>query len=308
MGLEGLIHWENLRREDQIMIVQCEQCMAKYRLDDSRIPGEKAKVKCSRCQHVFLVSKDNTPYEEPTMLLSLQEGPEESSHGSFQEPPQEPFQQPYQASFQCPNCGFQQPHSEECMKCGIIFSKYKPRTEMPPPPPYGAGGFGLDKHFIDEQVETSTMTYAGFWRRLGAYLIDGIVVGIIMKISTGVMMIPLSRYFSNIYLSNDPHQLEAMVPSMMIILVTSMLVGMSLQALYFILMWGYRGATLGKMALKIKIVHTGGSDISYGSAFLRYIGTIISGIPLCLGYLWMLWDDKKQTWHDKIASTCVIRT
>lgn len=180
---------------------------------------------------------------------------------------------------------------------------------MPPPPsPYGEGGFGFDKHFIDEQVEPSPMTYAGFWRRLGAYLIDGIVVGIIMKISTSVMMIPLSRYFSSIYMSNNPQQLEGMAPSLMIILVTSMLVGMSLQALYFILMWGYKGATLGKMALKIKIVTTGGSDISYGSAFLRYIGTIISGIPLCLGYLWMLWDDKKQTWHDKIASTCVIRT
>jgi len=291
------------------MIVQCEQCMAKYRLDESRIPGEKAKVKCSRCQHMFLVSKENTSYEEPTMLLSLQEGPEKSFQGSFQESSQESFQQPFQASFQCPNCGFQQPHSEECMKCGIIFSKYKPRTEMPSPPsPYSAGGFGLDKHFIDEQVEPSPMTYAGFWRRLGAYLIDGIVVGIIMKISTSVMMIPLSRYFSRIYLSNNPQQLEVMVPSLMIILVTSMLVGMSLQALYFILMWGYKGATLGKMALKIKIVNTEGSDISYGSAFLRYIGTIISGIPLCLGYLWMLWDDKKQTWHDKIASTCVIRT
>lgn len=195
------------------------------------------------------------------------------------------------------------------MKCGIIFSKIRERVdEMPPPVFQDPRGYGFEKDFPLDQTEEVTMTYAGFWRRLGACLIDGIIVGIIMKISTSVMMIPLSRYFSSIYLSNNPQQLEAMVPSLMIILVTSMLVGMSLQALYFILMWGYKGATLGKMALKIKIVNTEGSDISYGSAFLRYIGTIISGIPLCLGYLWMLWDDKKQTWHDKIASTCVIRT
>ena len=180
---------------------------------------------------------------------------------------------------------------------------------MPPPPsPYSAGGFGLDKNLIDEQVEPGPMTYAGFWRRFGAYFIDGIVVGIIMKISMSVMMVPMVHYFSNMRMVENPQDLSVIAPSLMMVIGTSMLVGASLQALYFILMWGYKGATLGKMALGVRIVRTDGSDISYGTAFLRYIGTIISSIPFSLGFLWMLWDDKKQTWHDKIASTCVIRT
>jgi len=276
------------------MIVQCEQCMAKYRLDDSRIPGEKATVRCSRCQHMFLVSKESlTQPEAPPIEVSLKEGRE----------------QPTQPLFQCPNCGFEQPYSQECIKCGIIFSKYKPRAEMmPPPSPYSAAGFGLDENFIDDQAEVHSMTYAGFWRRFVAYFIDGIAVGIIMKISMSVMMVPMSHYFSNIRMVENPQDLSLIAPSLMMVIGTSMLVGASLQALYFILMWGYKGATLGKMAMKIKIVSTNGSDISYGTAFLRYIGTIISSIPFSLGFLWMLWDNKKQTWHDKIASTCVIQT
>ncbi len=248
------------------MIIQCEQCNVKYRLDESRIPAKRAKVRCSRCQHVFLVSQENQFHRETSIPLSLDEVPKESA--------QDPFQ--------CPQCGFQQPHSEECIKCGIIFSKYKPRSEMPPSPYHrDAGGFGLDQNLIDEQAEPIPMMYAGFWRRFAAIFIDGIILGLLISLP--------------IYIFSRNQQLARNATSLA-------------WALYSIFMWGIWGASLGKMAMRIKIVGTNGSNISYGTAFLRCIGTIISSIPLYLGYLWMLWDGRKQTWHDKIASTCVIRT
>jgi uncharacterized RDD family membrane protein YckC len=76
---------------------------------------------------------------------------------------------------------------------------------------------------------------------------------------------------------------------------------------YALLEGGPRGQTLGKMALDIRVVdfRTGG-QIGYGRGVLRYIGRIISSIPCYLGYLWMLWDREKQTWHDKIATTVVV--
>jgi predicted Zn finger-like uncharacterized protein len=261
------------------MIVQCEQCMAKYRLDESRILGETATVKCSRCRHVFQVSKEKpSPPESPG--LSFGERSEES----------------IQAPFQCPNCGFQQPHSEECIKCGIIFSKYN-ATPRPRPPHAAGHGPGVDRLH-----ERASMTYAGFGVRFAAHFIDGIIAGIMMKISMYLIMFPIAYSFS---LNPQP---AAVTPSLPLALVVSGLVGILLPSLYYILMWGRKGATLGKMAMKIKIVSTDGSDISYGTAFLRYIGTMISGILFGLGYLWMLWDDRSQTWHDKIASTLVIRT
>jgi predicted Zn finger-like uncharacterized protein len=266
--------------------------MAKYRLAESKIRGERAKVKCSRCQHMFFVSREVPPPQEPPMQLSIEETPTKS----------------VQDLFDCPNCGFQQPHSQECMKCGIIFSKFKPREEMMPPS-YSqySPGYGLDGSPLDDGTEATSMTYAGFWPRFGAHLIDGVVAGILVKISMWLAMLPMTYYFSQDYMSgNQP--LESLPPALPMALFLGVSLSVVLPALYYILMWGYKGATLGKMALKIKIVRTGGSDISYGTASLRYIGTIISGMLFGLGYLWMLWDDKNQTWHDKIASTYVIRS
>ena len=68
------------------------------------------------------------------------------------------------------------------------------------------------------------------------------------------------------------------------------------------------GQTIGKRMLGIRVYDFGGSGgpIGYGRAFIRWLGRIISGIPCYLGYLWMLWDKEKQTWHDKLATTVVV--
>jgi uncharacterized RDD family membrane protein YckC len=49
-----------------------------------------------------------------------------------------------------------------------------------------------------------------------------------------------------------------------------------------------------------------GRPIGYGRAFIRWLGSILSVIPLFLGYFWMLWDREKQTWHDKMAGSVVV--
>ena len=279
------------------MIIQCEQCNVKYRLDESRIPGERAKVKCSRCNHIFLVSNESPSPSEP-LQLPIEEETKESG----------------QAPFQCPQCGFQQPHSEECIKCGIIFSKYKPRSEMPPPPYHrDAGEFGLDQNLIYEQAEPGPMTYAGFWRRFGACFIDGIVVWIIafiiLMVTVGPTWLVMLPYLSQIHMTGNPPSEAMLSASASFAFLSGISLSVLLPVLYFIIMWGRKGATLGKMAMGIRIVRTDGSDISYGTAFLRYIGyQLVSPALFCLGFLWMLWDKRGQTWHDKIASTCVVRT
>jgi uncharacterized RDD family membrane protein YckC len=70
------------------------------------------------------------------------------------------------------------------------------------------------------------------------------------------------------------------------------------------------GQTPGKRLLGIRVYDfSGGSGgIGFGRGLIRYLGRILSTIPCFLGYLWMLWDDEKQTWHDKIASTVVVPT
>jgi uncharacterized RDD family membrane protein YckC len=76
---------------------------------------------------------------------------------------------------------------------------------------------------------------------------------------------------------------------------------------YYTYLEGSTGQTLGKKALGIRVIDlSAGGSIGYGRAFIRYIGRIVSFVVILLGYLWMLWDKEKQTWHDKFANSVVV--
>lgn len=77
---------------------------------------------------------------------------------------------------------------------------------------------------------------------------------------------------------------------------------------YAVIMLGKWQATLGMMAVKIRIITTEGEDISYLRAIGRYFAAFISAMILGIGYLMVLWDKQRQTLHDKICSTYVIKT
>ncbi len=82
-------------------------------------------------------------------------------------------------------------------------------------------------------------------------------------------------------------------------------------ALYFIACWASGGQTLGYRALGLKLVRTDGSQPGVGSAIARCLGIMICLfmlVPGALGLLWMLWDDRRQALHDKMADTLVVKT
>ena len=88
--------------------------------------------------------------------------------------------------------------------------------------------------------------------------------------------------------------------------------------LYFVLILAYpalilwmvanRGQSPGKIVVGIKIVRRDGRTIGFGLAILReWIGKFISGVILYLGFIWILFDAKRQGWHDKLADTVVVK-
>jgi uncharacterized RDD family membrane protein YckC len=85
-------------------------------------------------------------------------------------------------------------------------------------------------------------------------------------------------------------------------------VGIVLSAAYFTYFEGTAsGQTVGKKALGIRVIDfRAGGSIGHGRAFIRWIGRLVSSIACLLGYLWMLWDKEKQTWHDKFANAVVV--
>jgi uncharacterized RDD family membrane protein YckC len=77
--------------------------------------------------------------------------------------------------------------------------------------------------------------------------------------------------------------------------------------LFIVYMDGIKGGTPGKLILRMRIVNEKGEYIGIPMAILRYIGKILSGMILCIGYFMIAWDKKKQGLHDKIAQTYVIK-
>lgn len=77
--------------------------------------------------------------------------------------------------------------------------------------------------------------------------------------------------------------------------------------IFMIFLDGVKGGTPGKLILGLRIVDEEGKFIGIPNAFLRYIGKILSGAILGIGYLMIVWDEKKQGLHDKLAKTFVVK-
>jgi uncharacterized RDD family membrane protein YckC len=82
-----------------------------------------------------------------------------------------------------------------------------------------------------------------------------------------------------------------------------------LPALATLVFWMTMQATPGKSLISARIVdaRTGGAA-GTGQLVVRYLGYIVSALPLGLGFFWAVFDRRKQTWHDKLARTVVVRT
>lgn len=77
--------------------------------------------------------------------------------------------------------------------------------------------------------------------------------------------------------------------------------------IYFVGMWTWKGTSVGKICLGLKIVRTDGTPIDFPVALVRSLAAFFSFIVVFLGFFWAGWDKEKQSWHDKIAGTVVVQ-
>lgn len=143
--------------------------------------------------------------------------------------------------------------------------------------------------FLEDPV-----VYAGFWERFGAAFIDGLILGVIGLVLGLILDRPRDAYTDTSVYS--------------LYFTTSNYIGIVINWLYYALQEsGPSQATIGKRALGIKVTSVDGGRISFGQATGRYFAKILSTVILLIGYLMMLWDARKQTLHDKLAGTLVIK-
>ncbi len=152
------------------------------------------------------------------------------------------------------------------------------------------------------------MTYAGFWKRFAAYLIDTIIIGFVMGIVMMVFGVGLFTSMATMdEMTMDEGDAQAMAAGMIGGMMTLILAASAAQWLYFALMESsVKQGTLGKMALGIIVTDANGNRISFGRATGRYFAKIISGAILCIGYIMAGFTEKKQALHDMIAGCLVV--
>ncbi|MES2671252.1 MAG: RDD family protein [Pseudomonadota bacterium] len=142
-------------------------------------------------------------------------------------------------------------------------------------------------------MEASNLEYVGFWSRVGAAIVDALLVVVIT-------FPPLVSIYGWEYFTSEKPGFIAGP--------TDFLISWVLPFVVTVLFWVWRQATPGKMVVSARIVDakTGGT-ISVGQAMGRYVAYFISMLPLGLGIFWVAFDPRKQGWHDKIAGTIVVR-
>jgi|WetSurMetagenome_2_1015567.scaffolds.fasta_scaffold10496_7 uncharacterized RDD family membrane protein YckC len=168
----------------------------------------------------------------------------------------------------CPNCGTQNDDQAIfCKSCGASLKAAAPPVQ----PAVTANSIPTSP------VISTTITYAGFWKRFAAYLIDYLIIAAVSSIL-----------------------LIATYGAAAVVMVFA-------GWLYYALMESSKSqGTVGKIALGIKVTNMSGGRISFANATGRYFAKIIAVLILLIGYIMIAFTEKKQGLHDIIAGTLVI--
>jgi uncharacterized RDD family membrane protein YckC len=160
--------------------------------------------------------------------------------------------------------------------------------------------------------------FASFWSRVGAALIDILVMLAIaaIPIVVGIVLIVNAVDTDTVDNSAEVSNGGALAGGI-ILIVIGWIIAMLYEPLMTARKGAHNGQTLGRQAASIRITNLQGGPISTGQAWGRYLfkqlvinglgGGFTGGLAGLLNSLWMLWDSNKQCWHDKIANTLVLR-
>ncbi|MFJ9902188.1 RDD family protein [Streptomyces sp. NPDC101152] len=242
----------------------------------------------------------NNPYGQPQNPQNPQEQP---GYGYPQQPPQGvPPQQPY---------GYPQQQGQPGQPGYGAYPQQpgQPGYGYPQQPGYGypqGGGY----------PGGPVPNVASMGRRFGARVIDGLIIGVVYIVLTFAGIAGAANSVKNCDPNAADYQTCINNASADFVAKFGAVFGVIIVAslLYEVLMIGLLGATLGKMAVGLRVVKADtGQKPGVGSAFIRWVipqvGSLLCGIGALLVYLSPFWDKsgRQQGWHDKAASTMVIQ-
>lgn len=168
-----------------------------------------------------------------------------------------------------------------------LLLQYKASRPAPrPAPAYTAGvaaaGMAAGESVIPPTmlppvISAATLPRAGFWIRLGASLLDMFMVGIAYGMLNSIIW----------------HELPGIPPFWFVV--------------YCVIMWATKGTTIGGIICGLKVVRLDDRPIDWSVAIVRALSGFLSLTVAGLGFIWVAFDNEKQSWHDKIAGTTIVQ-
>jgi hypothetical protein len=150
------------------------------------------------------------------------------------------------------------------------FVKETTPKNNPAPPPYSQSTAGPSLEISPApHVETAYLPRAGFWIRCFATVVDLILLALAIPLVHGLW--PLLWIF------------------------------------YHGAMWAWKGTTIGGIVFGLKVVRVDGRPLDFSISLVRCLGACLSVLPFFLGFFWAGWDKERQSWHDKIAGTTIVK-
>jgi len=206
----------------------------------------------------------------------------------------------------CPKCGLKQLAGATCKSCGTpLGGPARPQNQTGVTDTSSADKFNYEydsslKGVSLARSERDLFSYAGFWRRFGAALIDGVILwigGIILGVILGSLI--------GLFLGIRGTDMEIIKK----VAVTNIyIIGTVLHWLYYTLLESSsRQATLGKAAVGIIVTDLDGGRISFGRASGRYWGKMVSALILMVGFIMVAFTERKQGLHDIMAGCLVLK-
>lgn len=158
------------------------------------------------------------------------------------------------------------------------------------------------KTIVENSGVESALPYelAGFGVRLIAFFLDsGILYVMSQALASLLADLIISR--ANIKTFQDLNRAQG------ILIVVSLIAGFALVIFYHVIFLTRGGQTPGKRIVGIKVIHGDGSLLNTTEAITRTVGYYVNSLVFWIGYLWILFDVKKQGWHDKMARSLVVK-
>jgi uncharacterized RDD family membrane protein YckC len=151
--------------------------------------------------------------------------------------------------------------------------------------------------------------FAGFWLRFVAYIIDWVIIYALQSF----IFVPFFGLLGISFASSDFENLSDAETMGLIGAVTALSTGaIFLSSVIGILYWSLMEsskyqATVGKLALGLKVTDMDGNSLDFVKALVRNICKILSGMVMFIGYIMVGFTEKKQGLHDIIANTLVVK-